>query len=189
MAPSPVRDVAVTNLLAGRRMLIEWTLNSQSEVITTYEIYRSTTEYQGFDKIGEVQSPTYQFVDKLPYTFGVTFFYKVIAKDNVGLRSALEDSNAVQDNTFDSFEERPFRATTVTVGSTVIGEIPTGAVNGVNGTFTTAHLFRYGTVQVMVNGVALLRGSSFSEGANQQTVTLTPPPDAGSQVQVNYLKV
>lgn len=187
--PSPVRDVTVTNLLAGRRMLVEWTLNSQTEVVTVYEVYRSTTEYQGFEKIGEVQSPTYQFMDKVPYTFGIVFFYKVLAKDNTGLRSDISESNAVQDSTFDDFEERPFRATTVSFGSMITGEVPAGAVNGTNQTFTTANLFRFNTVQVLINGLASLRNSSFTEGTDQRTITLTPAPDAGSQVQVNYLKV
>lgn len=188
--PSLVRDVTVTNMLAGRRMLIEWTLNSQSESITAYEIYRSTTEYQGFQKIAEVPSPTYQYMDKAPYTFGVIWFYKVLARDNTGLRSDITESNAVQDSTFDDFEERPFRSTaTITYNSMVVGEVPAGVADGVNMTFTTASLYRMGSVQVLVNGVSALRNSSFTEGTDQQTITINPPPDPGSQVQVNYLKI
>lgn len=189
MAPSLVRDVHVENLLAGRRMLIEWTLNSIAESVTAYEIWRSTQEYQGFEKISEVASPTYQFIDKVPYTFGIVYFYKVIARDNTGLKSDLSQSNPVQDSTFDDFEERPFRATDVSYDSFAIGEVPSGIKNSVNTNFTTASYFRFNTVQVFVNGVALVRGVGFTESADQKTLVLVTPPAPATTLTVSYLKV
>lgn len=187
--PSLVKDVTVENLLAGRRMLVEWTLNSSVEVVTIYEVWRSTMEYQGFEKIAEITAPTRQYIDKVPYTFGVVYFYKVIARDNTGLRSDMTESNAVQDTTFDDFEERPFRSVTLSHNSVVVGETPSGLVNGANTAFTTASYFRFNTVQVFVNGLALARGTAFTEGNDQKTLTLTSAPAALSTVRVGYLKV
>lgn len=187
--PSIVREVTVDNLLSGFRYLVEWTLNSSTEVVTAYEIWRSTQEYQGFEKIAEVASPMAQYIDKVPYTFGVVYFYKVIARDNTGLRSDIAQSNPVSDMTFDDFEEKPFRATTVSFDSFATGEIPTGVVNGSNASFATSSYFRFGTVEVFVNGVARVAGVGFSEGNDQKALTLTPPPAISSTVMVNYRKV
>lgn len=187
--PSIVRDVRCENLLSGLRFLLEWTLNSSSESVTAYEIWRSTTEYQGFEKIAEVQSPTHQYIDKVPYTFGVVYFYKVVARDATGLRSSLDLSNAVSDFTFDDFEEKPFRATTLGFDSVIVGEVPRGAVNGTNAVFTTANYFRFNTVAVFVDGKALVRGMGFTEGPDQLTITLTAAPATNLAIIVNYIKV
>lgn len=187
--PSAVRDVRVENLLSGRRMLVEWSPNPSLENVTIYEVWRSSMEYQGFTKIAEIYSPTYQYIDKVPYTFGVVYFYKVLARDVSGLLSDLDATNAVQDSTFDNFEERPFRATMVTYDSFVKGEVPAGVKNSVNVTFTTAALYRFNTVEVFVNGLALVRGTGFSENTNQQTITLTVAPAPASSVLVNYIAV
>ena len=187
--PSVVRDIHVDNLLSGRRFLIEWAPNSVSESVTTYEIHRSVTETTGYEKLGEVGPSTNQFIDKVPYTFGVTFFYKVLARDGTGLRSDINATSGVQDMTFDSFEEAPFRATTVTFDSIIKGEVPSGAKDGVNTTFTTASLYRFNSVEVFVSGLALERGVGFTENNDQTTVTLTVAPAPATGVTVNYLKV
>jgi hypothetical protein len=187
--PTPVRDVHVENLLSGRRMLVEWTPNSLAEGVTAYEIWRSTMEYQGFEKIAEVNDPTYQFIDKLPYTFGIVFFYKVIARDASGLKSDISQSNAVQDSTFDDFEERPFRSITLSADSFVVSETPTGIVDGANKTFTVAHTFRFGTLQVFINGVNRFRTTDFSEDPSQISFTFVNAPALGSTLVVNYVKL
>lgn len=187
--PTTVRDVHVENLLSGRRMLIEWTPNPTLEGVTAYEIWRSTMEYQGFEKIGEVNDPTYQFIDKIPYTFGIVFFYKVLARDASGYKSDITQSNPVSDVTFDDFEESPFRSVTLLHSSFISGEIPSGIINTSNTIFTTASLFRFNTVEVFVNGVARVRGVGFTEGADQTTVTISPAPATGSSVIVNYIKL
>ena len=187
--PSIVRDVEVTNLLSGRRMLIEWTLNSSAESVTAYEIWRSTTEYQGFSKVAEVPAPMYQYVDKIPYTFGIVFFYKVLARNASGILSDMSQSNAVQDSTFDDFEERPFRATMVTFDNFITGEVPVGLTDGANFVFNTSNLFRFNSVQIYVNGIAQVRDNDFAEGTDQRTITLTTPPNAGAHITASYLKV
>jgi len=187
--PTTVRDVHVENLLSGRRMLVEWTPNPTLEGVSAYEIWRSTQEYQGFEKIAEVNDPTYQFIDKIPYTFGIVFFYKVIARDASGYRSDITQSNPVSDVTFDDFEEHPFRSTTLSYNSFVAGEVPIGLINSSNTSFTTASLFRFNTVEVFVNGVARVRNVGFTEGSNQTSVIISPAPATSSTVTINYTKI
>lgn len=185
--PSLVRDVEVTNLLAGQRFLIEWTLNSISESITTYSIFRSTAEQSGYSLLAQVPSPVTQYVDKVPFTFGVTFFYKVIAVDASGTSSDLTQTPGVADVTFDNFEETPFPATNVTFSSFVINEVPSGAVDGVNATFQTAAVFRSKSVEVFVNGIHRL-ATDFQENADQKSFTFIAAPALNSKLQVNYIK-
>lgn len=187
--PTTVRDVHVENLLSGRRMLVEWTPSPTLEAVTAYEIYRSTQEYQGFEKIGEVNDPTYQFIDKIPYTFGIVFFYKVLARDASGYKSDITQSNSVSDVTFDDFEEHPFRATGLTFDAIVISETPTGLVDGVNKIFTVSNLFRFDSTQVFINGVNRIRGSDFVENPAQNSFTFANAPTLGSVVVVNYVKL
>ena len=187
--PSVVRDVHVENLMSGRRMLIEWSLNPSVEAITTYEVWRSTTEYQGFEKLATIASPTYQYVDKVPYTFGIVYFYKVLARNSSGLLSDINASNAIQDSTFDNFEERPFRSTTVTYDSFVRGEVPAGLKNSVNKVFSASSLFRFDSVEVFVNGLALTRGVGFTENADQISLTLAAAPASNASILISYLKV
>lgn len=170
-------------------MLVEWTPNLTSEGVTAYEVWRSTQEYQGFEKIAEVAAPTYQFIDKIPYTFGVVFFYKVLARDASGYFSNISQSNAVSDVTFDSFEEHPFRSTNLSFDAFVVSETPSGLINGVNKTFTVLNLFRFDTLQVFVNGINRLRTTDFAEDATQNSFTFISAPVAGSTVVVNYVKL
>lgn len=195
IAPTPTLGVSVENLLAGRRFLIEWDLNPAIQGVTQYSIWRSTQEYQGFEQMAIVNSPTYQWIDKVPYTFGVIFFYKVVAINASGVSSDITQSNAVSDQTFDDFEEKPFRATTLQFDALITGETPSGAIDGVNKIFTTANLFRFGTLQVFLNGVNRINAASgaivvdFTEGANQMSFTFTNAPSANNVIIVGYLKL
>ena len=187
--PSIGRHVVVTNLLAGRRMLVEFELNDAAEGVTAYQIWRSAQESEGFELMATVNAPYKQYVDTVPFTFGINYFYKVVAVNASGYSSDISASSAVSDSTFDSFEEKPFRSVAVTYDSFIVGETPTGAVNGLNLAYVTANLYRYNTVEVFVNGLALTRGVNFSENANQKTLTLSVAPTTGSRVRVNYIKV
>lgn len=195
LIPTPVFGVSVENLLAGRRMLIEWDLNPLAQGITQYTVWRSTQEYQGFERIATLNSPTYQFIDKVPYTFGVIFFYKVLAINASGVSSELKQSNAVSDQTFDDFEEKPFRATTLQFDALVTGETPGGIVDGINKTFTTANLFRFGSLQVFINGVNRINADSnatvvdFTESTDQKSFIFTNAPAIDSIVVISYLKL
>jgi len=189
MTPSVVRDVNVENLMSGRRFLIEWVLNEITEGVTTYEIWRSTTE-SGSDyvHIGSVQAPTVQFIDKVPFTYGVTFFYKVIAVNAGGARGDISAITGTADVTFDNFDEEPFRATNLTFDSFVRNETPLGIIDGINYTFQTQFLYRSNSLEIYVNGVHRLP-TDFQTNNDQKTFTFIFPPAPGSIVNVNYLKV
>lgn len=190
--PGVVRSVEVTNLLAGYRMLIEWALNEVTDGVTIYEIWRSSNQFQAFEKVAEVPSPMHQYIDTVPFTSGIVFYYKVIAKSATGLRSDFDKSEARSDSTFDSFEESPFRATVVTFDNFRIGEVPTLTVTippAVANTYTLMEYYRFNTVEVFVNGVALVRGVGFVENSDQLTITLTNPVPTSGTIIVNYLAV
>jgi hypothetical protein len=70
-------------------------------------------------------------------------------------------------------------------GSFIIGETPTGAINGSNATFTTLQNFVAGSVEVFVNGVNQVSGVDFTT-AGSTTITLNVSPVSGDYIRVNY---
>lgn len=69
----------------------------------------------------------------------------------------------------------------------VVGETPTGLVNGSNATYTTAFSFVPLSVAVLVNGVAQRRVTDFNTSGTT-TIILTESPQAGEAVRVTYLR-
>lgn len=69
------------------------------------------------------------------------------------------------------------------------GEVPTGAVNGSNVTFSTALPFAAGTTRLHLNGLRLVPGvgADYTEGPGSQTLTLGSAPRAGDHLLVDYL--
>lgn len=65
-------------------------------------------------------------------------------------------------------------------------EVPTGAINGSNVSFTTSSEFIGGTTQVFVNGLKQLRGTHYQE-VNNTSVELFEAPETGDNIQVGYL--
>jgi len=187
--PSIVRGISVENLLSGRRFLIQWDLNPGAEGVTVYKIYRSTTETSGYTQVGQINSPSNQFIDVVPFTFGVVFFYKVIPINSGGVAGLMQDAEPVSDMTFDSFEERPFRVSSVNFNTFAIGEIPSGFVNGINNTFITSSLYRTGSVALYINGLRKTPTIDFQENVNLNTITTTAAPATNAKILVDYLKV
>lgn len=74
---------------------------------------------------------------------------------------------------------------TTSSGSFVIGETPSGAVNGSNATFTTAQNFVPESVQVFINGVSQTYGIDYyTTGTN--TIILNVAPVVGDILRLNY---
>lgn len=70
-------------------------------------------------------------------------------------------------------------------GSFVIGEMPSGLINGSNVQFTTAQSFVPETVQVFVNGVSqTLTVDYVTTGTT--TILLSVSPIVGDYIRVNY---
>lgn len=70
-------------------------------------------------------------------------------------------------------------------GDMVIGEIPSGLLNGSNATFTTLNQFKPGTVRVYLNGVRQTIVDDYQTIGNQ-TITLVFSPFAGEHLLVDY---
>ena len=74
---------------------------------------------------------------------------------------------------------------TTSSGSFVIGETPSGAVNGSNATFTTAQIFVPESVQVFINGVSQTNAVDYTTSGTT-TITLNVSPVSGDYIRVNY---
>ncbi len=72
-------------------------------------------------------------------------------------------------------------------GGQVTNETLTGAVNGINATFTTAHNFVPGTVEVFLNGLAQKIVNDF-QTIGQNTIVLVNSPGSGERITANYLR-
>jgi hypothetical protein len=71
--------------------------------------------------------------------------------------------------------------------STIVGEVPSGAVNGSNAVFTTARAYIAGTVDIRVNGLSQARTTHFTETSpSAGTITLGDAPDTGDVITVSY---
>ncbi|MBI79868.1 MAG: hypothetical protein CMQ51_05550 [Gammaproteobacteria bacterium] len=70
----------------------------------------------------------------------------------------------------------------------VVGETPSGAMNGSNTTFTLAAAARDGTVSIQHNGLTLKEGSDSDFTVSSQTITMAEAPEDGDNLIVNYVK-
>lgn len=68
----------------------------------------------------------------------------------------------------------------------IFGEMPSGAVNGSNPTFTSEFDFVPESVVVLLNGLEQQRIVDFNTSGNR-TVTLTVSPNSGESVRLNYI--
>lgn len=68
---------------------------------------------------------------------------------------------------------------------TVFGEVPSGAINGTNATFTTEFDFVPETVQVILNGMIQKRVQDYNTSGTQ-TITLNVSPTSGETLTINY---
>lgn len=186
--PDSVKAIRVFNLLAERGYMIIWPPSLETNVVS-YNVYRSSspTDDASFDLLGSTPKPVTSFLDQVPYTFGLVFYYKVTAVDDGGNESSLALTTPVHENTFHSFEEQPF-PNTISSSDFVNDETPVGVVDGVNTVYTTVAPYRKGSVEVYLNGVKQIPVLHFNEGPQSQQITFTDPPDLGSYIRVNYRK-
>jgi hypothetical protein len=76
-------------------------------------------------------------------------------------------------------------ALSTSAGAFIIGETPSGAVNGSNATYTTAQQFEPASVSVFINGVNIINGVDYiTTGTN--TIILNVSPIVGDYIRVNY---
>lgn len=187
--PQTVSSTQVVSLLNKRRFLVQWATNPEVD-IASYNIYRSENQFDGFLKVGSVGLPSTQFIDTVPFTFGVNFFWKVSAVNSSSEESDISDTEAVADISIGQFDEEPFKQVTVQKTDLVFNELAGGVKNGVNLVFITANLFREGTLQVFLNGQLQAPTVDFVEGTNLNSFTFVLPtvPISTDLLSVNYIK-
>lgn len=187
LGPAVVQGLRSTNLLANRGFLIQWAANTEPD-ISVYRVYRSSspTDNSSFYLIGTTPNNVTSFIDNVPYTFGITWYYKVTALDTANNESSLDLTSPVQDMSFSQFVEQPF-PTQVEVGDLVNGEIPSGAIDGTNTIFVTANPFKANTLSVFLTGVKLTLGIDYTLNIPQQ-FTLVTAPISPDYLRVDYLK-
>jgi len=185
--PGIVQGTRATNLLANRGFLIQWAANVDPN-IALYRVYRSSspTDNSSFYLIGTTPPIVTSYVDNVPYTYGITWYYKVIALDTSNNESSLDLTSPVQDMSFSQFVEQPF-PTQVEVGDLVNGETPIGLINGTNTIFATINPFKTSTLSVYLNGVKLIATVDYAVTIPQQ-FTLVEAPLATDYLRVDYLK-
>jgi hypothetical protein len=188
VGPNPVRAIRVYNLLAERGYIITWQPNQETN-IASYKVYRSEspTDTANFKLLATVPVTQLQHTDKVPFTFGIVFYYVVAAVDDGGNESSISQTTPAHENTFHSFEEQPF-VTTVSATDFVHDEEPVGVVDTVNVLFTTLFPYRPGTVELYLNGVKLIPIEDFNEGPLPQQITFTDPPNTDGEIRVSYIK-
>lgn len=185
--PATVMGLRSTNLLANRGFLIEWAANVEPNIFV-YRVYRSSspTDDSSFQVIATTPANVTSYVDNVPFTFGITWYYKVTALDTGNNESALELTSPVQDMSFHSFEEQPF-PTQVNTPSIVNGEIPSGLLNNSNTLFTTSFPYRNGTLSIYKNGDRLNLLLDYTLSIPQQFVLLVAPAPS-DKLRVDYIK-
>lgn len=186
--PDTVKVIRVFNLLAERGYLITWQPNQETNIVS-YNVYRSEspTDITNFQKLGTTSTPVLSWLDKVPFTFGIVFYYLVTAVDDGGNESSLELTTPSHENTYHSFEEQPF-PNTISSSDFVTDETPAGAIDTVNTIFTTLVPYKKGSVEVYLNGIKQIPVVHFNEGPLSQQITFTDPPDTGGFIRVNYRK-
>ncbi len=187
IGPATVQGTRATNLLANRGFIIQWAANVEPN-IALYRVYRSSspTDTSSFYVIGTTPANVTSFVDNVPFTFGISWYYKVTALDNGNNESPLNLTNPVQDMSFSQFVEQPF-PTTVEINDLINDEIPSGLLNGSNTLFTTAFPFKGSTLSIYLNGVKLMKDVDFTLNIPQQ-FTLVEGPLSTDFLRVSYIK-
>ena len=75
----------------------------------------------------------------------------------------------------------------IDIAGYVVGELPTGLINGVNSSFTLAQTPIADTERVVINGIDLERGGSNDYTISGDTITFNTPPDSGDKIIVDYV--
>lgn len=70
----------------------------------------------------------------------------------------------------------------------VMGEIPTGLINGANATFTSLSPFIPEKLIVERNGITQRKNIDYTTTGNN-TINLTFSPDTGESILINYIKL
>lgn len=74
---------------------------------------------------------------------------------------------------------------TASSGSFVIGETPSGAINGINATYTTAQNFDADSIALFVNGIQATKGVDYTTSGTN-TINFSYSLATGDLLRANY---
>lgn len=190
-APDLVKHIIVSNLLEGRRYLIEWQPLSDTD-ITHYNIYRSEAHYTGFTKVGQASGQDNQFVDVVPQVWGVVYFYKVTATNEEGWESDLSRSFPASSISTSGFSQEVFLNDLIPK-DLISQEEPIGVKDGENVTFRTQNAYHPNTLEVVLDYLTLFRDIDFEEvdGVHFRFIGnfATSPPSPDDIMRVSYIRI
>ncbi|MCX8094352.1 MAG: hypothetical protein N3E50_09350, partial [Candidatus Goldbacteria bacterium] len=105
MRPPSVTTVEISNIFNGA--LLIWNNPSEPYTFTrsvyTYNIYRSTSAYSGYNKIASLIE-TNIYVDYILNTLNIDYYYKIKTVDSMGNEDLLDN---YYDFTYESYKEPP----------------------------------------------------------------------------------
>ena len=68
-----------------------------------------------------------------------------------------------------------------------VGEIPTGSINGINATYTSAYSFIPESLEIFVNGIQATKNIDYTTNGTN-TINFTYSPASGDLLRINYNK-
>jgi len=143
---------------------------------------------------GEIPAGAINGTNKL-YTVDNSFLANTLEVYLNGLRQRrVDDYNEISDTEFE-FVLAPRVGDTVSVDYSlppegivaVYGEIPAGAINGLNRDFSTAYIYVPTLLGVFLSGLRLRRTDDYLE-TGAQTFQLVTAPEVGDSICVDYMQ-
>lgn len=69
----------------------------------------------------------------------------------------------------------------------IVGEIPTGSINGINATYTSAYSFVPESIEIFVNGIQATKNVDYTT-SGVSTIIFTYSPAVNDIIRLNYNK-
>lgn len=117
------------------------------------------------------------------YVFEATDGSSVNVEYLKGVFSILDDVNASVEDTLNDVVDDG----TLGESDFVIGETPSGAINGSNATYTSANDFIPETLEVFLNGIRQTVLGDYNTSGNT-TILFVTSPGTGEVLRINYIK-
>jgi hypothetical protein len=138
--PNIVTNIMVENQYVDRKVLVSWQLNSSTDNVLYYNIYRSENQYSGFILIASTNDALgNSYLDALPYSIDKSWFYRVTAVNADGESNINYTQSVTTSSDTSVFYQAPkdldFKSNLIIWQ---YGETPSGSVNGTNNTFYVA---------------------------------------------------
>ena len=169
----PVTPTGLAGLAGPSRAALQWNANDSIDNVTTYRLSRAAGTGAAFSSASVIWTGlALNYVDTTtgPST-GYTYF--------------LEALNAVGASTPTAGEDVTTGVGSLTEGSFVFNETPSGAADGSNVTFGLAHAPTAGNLILSVGGIVQVPGTNYTLSGD--TITMTTAPASGAVLLATYM--